>query len=1059
MSAQNETSQNIDIIADATARQQRAADPFYNVWVDASAGSGKTKVLTDRVLCLLLSGAKPEEILCLTYTRAAANEMAGRVRQTLSKWAMADEKTLLQALSALPIAVNAETIQKAKQLFFNILDNPIGLQAQTIHGFCERILRQFPLEANLPLGFQVIEGSREKQLFAKAFEAMAAIEQTRTLLQDLSQHTSDSKLSELIEELVKQRRQLRSCFERYEDHAQLEQCLRKMLSVPEESWTQERLVAATLDPYDLKEMAAAYQESGKASDSTRVAKINSWLQQQDYSVYESLFLTQAGTIQSKLYLKDTPLSDSQKDILEAEAERVFTVSEERLAQTIFENSTALLKVALEACQIYEALKRKQNVVDYEDLIEKCVALLADETAVWVRYKLDQRINHILVDEAQDSSTYHWKLVDALIAEYNNPDAHRSFFVVGDYKQSIYSFQGAAPDLFRKQCEDYRQQYEALGNWREVGMNISFRSAQDILSFVDSVHNQTTAKQGVIFDALQHNAAWQDKKGAIECWPLIEKETVALPAWTLPCDREQPEDAEDKLCKQITCKIANWLSKKTTLDNQPDSPSITAGDILILLRRRGTLSLKLRETLVAAGIPVMDSDRLKLTDEQIVKDLLNLAKVMLCTQDDYSLACLLKSPIFNYSEARLFQLCHGREGGLWQALKQQDDKEILKRWRVTALYKTPYVFFTEVLFHDNIQQRYIDQFGINSVDIIRLFTERILEFEQQELPDLQGFILWMQQQDEPVKNELVRCGKVRVMTVHGSKGLESPIVILADTDATPEPPKILYFCKESQLYLYGKKAHPAIRTVAENMEQHNREEYHRLLYVAMTRAEHRLCITGIAANRKSAQSWYDYVSGLSEPIAVEEKGDPLINVTPPLEILPASHVKPEWFNTMAEPEPVVTAKSVTQDASNDNKDLKTTATLQGIEIHRLLQKLPHLAEEQWPTYVTDPELLESVMKVINNPDTQWIFSKNSQAEVPVLGYYSGELVEGRMDRLVVTDDAVHIIDYKTGTPTRHTNQRYIKQLLAYKSLIQKVYPTYQVKAWVLWTQNLQMDSIE
>ncbi len=1052
------------VIADATARQRRAADPFSNVWVDASAGSGKTKVLTDRVLCLLLSGAKPEEILCLTYTKAAANEMAGRVRQTLSKWAISDDKALLQMLASLPIKINAETLLKAQKLFYEMLDNPTGLQAQTIHGFCERVLRQFPLEADLPLGFQVIEGSREKELFNQAFEAIAQNEETKDLLITLSQYASDNKLGELIEELIRQRRKLRGCFERYKSQEQLEHCLRKTLKLPELEWTAERLAKETIPTETLQGIYQAYFDGTKVSDKARADKLWQWLQQQDYNAYESVFLTQAGERAKSLYCKDTPLTDQQKDILEQEAERVHQAHSECQAQSVFERSATLLNVSLKACQIYEDLKRQQNVVDYEDLIERSVQLLTSETAVWVRYKLDQRIKHILMDEAQDSSNYHWKLVDALIEEYDRPDEHRSFFVVGDYKQSIYSFQGAAPDLFRQQCEQYRTQYQAINNWQEVGMNISFRSSPTILSFVDKVYNEADARQGVAFGELQHAAAWQAKGGIVERWPLIEKQKVAPPAWTLPGNREQLEDEEYKLCQQIVDNISNWLENNITVDNQPDSPAITAGDILILLRRRGTLSSKLRQSLVEAGIPVMDSDRLKLTDELLIQDLLALASVMLCTPDDYSLACILKSPIFGYSEEQLFQLCHGREGSLWQQMMQTEQREVLRRWRVSALYKTPSAFFTEVLFKDKIQQQFIDRMGESSVDLIRLFMEKVLEFEQQETPTLQGFILWMQQQDEPFKNELVQGDKARIMTVHGSKGLESPVVILADADLAPDTPKILYFCAKRELYLYGKKANEAISAVADTMHEQAYEEYHRLLYVAMTRAENRLCVTGIASSKKSGKSWYDYIAEIMGDHETYHGDNPIV---PTLQSKPAivtkkltdNVVKPAWLYQDAPPEPVITIKSVTASQEDTTQSVDNRMAAKGTEIHRLLQRLPQLPKDQWASYVPDESMLHMLTNVLEDSRIQWIFSKNSQAEVPVSGYYNAKMFSGRIDRLVVEDDTVHIIDYKTGHPSPNSsNQQHVKQLAAYKSLLQKVYPNHHVKAWVLWTQNIEMVAV-
>lgn len=1062
----------------ATSSQRIAAHPHHSAWVAASAGSGKTKVLTDRVLNLLLEGCAPERILCLTFTKAAAAEMANRVRARLGEWAILNEKDLSLSLETLQgHAPTPEKIKRARHLFSLILDTPGGLKIQTIHSFCQALLKRFPLEAGLSPFFEIADSTEQAKLRDKASHAVMET------AQDLILKFSEGTLEELTHFVLENR----SSF-----HGLSPQKIEEKLGVTK--LTKNDLFKALLKdiPQEAlkKELVGFYD--GSPTDQERGEILSHFLNLpedekiQKYETYVSVFLTQQGEMRARLLTQNVALNFPHlKEMMEAEALRVKAWKEKENALTISHLSKAFLSYSTAFLKVYEELKKELSLLDYDDLILKTVELFKNPGCHWVLYKLDGGLDHILVDEAQDTNPAQWQVIRALAEEFYANAAtetcNRTLFVVGDGKQSIYSFHGADPAVFTQMQHDLRRFASSSGKkWKDIDLNVSFRSTPEILSTVDAVFS-TTPLSSIV---LEHHAFRKDAPGHVELWPLLKKEEKAsLSSWQPALDYQGFSSPQKKLTHQIAKTIQGWLSGQGPL-TRPTAP----GDILILVRRRTSFVDKLIKALKEHDVPVAGVDRLWLLEGIGVQDLLKIAEFLLLPEDDLTLATVLKGPLFNFSEEDIFALAQGRENkSLWQRLQTQEKfkytRTFLEKLLSQVDFLTPFALFSQILGPLEGRKKWHTRLGPEVLDSLDEFLNLCLLFQEKETPSLQNFLAWASQETIELKRDLDQSNQVRIMTVHGSKGLQAPIVFLPDTTQSPVDMPPFAFYEDTLLWLPPNAQEISLtKEIKQHLKLKQQEEYNRLLYVALTRAEDALYVCGWEAT--SQNSWYDMVKAGLQKVGEEfdfgeDKGLRLSALkkggSSPYKPSPIlSFPVPQWLKMPPLPEASPLFLSPSKLEREEIEFHPTTqgefGTRRGTLIHKLLEFLPTLLpnlRERAAKHFLDKEdipqdlaqeMIETALKVLNTyPD---FYTPSSLGEVPFEGKLGEAWISGQIDRLVIMEEQILIIDYKTHkeAPSKLEDilPSILKQMALYREIVASIYPEHAISCGILWTSLPRFD---
>jgi ATP-dependent helicase/nuclease subunit A len=890
---------------DPSHPQRAAADPFVSAWVSASAGTGKTRVLTARVVRLLLTGVKPHRILCITYTRAAAAEMADRIQKQLSRWAIAGEDEVLADLQDLTGTIpRAADIARARRLFAETLDDPVGLRIQTIHGFCQSLLRRFPLEAGVPHHFTAIEDREAKALLA---EARAGVMQDG--LQDpdspigqaiafLLDHLAESSFDKVLADIIAAREQFETVLNFGAGLAEAEDRLYRHLDLTP-GQTEADLIrkAVTLtDPKTrtLRDMSAVLQTLGLKTDSAAGIFIAQWL---DLSLEDRAVAWDAYVAQ---YLKKTDglprtpvkaIQDKSPGTMQdftAEAERIMEIESARSTLRVADYSRSILRLAAALMARYGALKAKNSALDYADLIEYAVRLLEHPgMGPWVLFKLDGGIDHVLLDEAQDTSPLQWRLMQALMAEFwagaGASKANRTLFVVGDEKQSIFRFQGADPDAFQRMQNFFTGHLAAADKpFRRVGLHTSFRSTAAILQAVDAVFAPDSVRQGVSADPVQHTPYRRGMAGQVDLWPPFVAEADTDPAipWALPVTRRRRKSPLTEMCDRLADQIKSWLGRGEVLPAR--GRPIRPGDILVLVRTRGAFVQRFLKACKQRDIPVNGVDRLDLVKSLAVQDLLALTRALLLPTDDLTLATVLCGPFIGLSEDTLFRLAYNRApDSLWDRLSANPDTAALACY-LTDLkngFSTPFGLLSAILDRpcpaspQSGRHALLARLGGEAVDPVQELLNAALLYQTVRTPTLQGFIAWIEGDDSEVKRDPATAGQaIRIMTAHGSKGLQAPVVILADTFGFPKnearllwsddptaPPLFAPTQDEADHHVTARRAFERARDL---------DEFRRLLYVALTRAEDRLLITGCLPSKTPDDPghWYRLIEAGLQQVA-------------------------------------------------------------------------------------------------------------------------------------------------------------------------------------------------
>jgi ATP-dependent helicase/nuclease subunit A len=1099
--------------------QREVSAPQVSAWVAANAGSGKTHVLVQRVINLLLDGVEPEKILCITFTKAAAANMAKRVFDTLAEWTTLDDAGLDKAIrERSSLKPDAARRALARRLFARALDTPGGLKVHTIHAFCTQLLHQFPFEANVAARFNVLDDAEHTQLLEQLtlnvlLEGADAPDGTlgRALAAAMVA-AADQTFRDVVREAIAKRGTIITAGDLEVALANLAKSLGVDPSDDAAKIEAEYFTRSLIAQAEWPVLAKTLAEGNKTDieQARRFAGLKALPDAERVASYLQIFCTGEGTPRKSIVTK--AITDaSLVERLYAEQARICALLERRCAVACRDRSAALLTIAYEVLERYLKEKERRGLLDYDDLIDKALALLGNVDAAWVHYKLDLGIDHVLIDEAQDTSKKQWQIVQHLTDEFTAGAGARPYtrtiFPVGDEKQSIYSFQNAAPREFAEMRRYFERRHTSVGLdfvFREL--KHSFRSGESILAAVDLVFKSTEMAASVSSDAggfPPHLALPDALPGVVEIWePEKPDERREIEGWDAPFDLVNETSPRVKLARGIARHVRGLIERGAA----------KSGDVLVLVRQRGPLFEAIIRALKHEGVAVAGADRLILTEHIAVMDLMALADALLLPQDDLALATVLRSPLFGFSDDELFTIAWKRDASLRSTLKQKagenrkfaDAAAGLDELTQDARRETPFAFYAKLLGAGGARRRFLGRLGVEANDALDEFLNLAFDYERRDTPSLQGFVAWLRDAQTEVKRDMeIARDEVRVMTVHGAKGLEAPIVILADTmtpPTGPKPPRLLELSGGAVIWAGRKEDDvPSVAAARDAAKSEAENEYRRLLYVAMTRAADRLIVCGADGRTKRPERcWYDLVRGPLEEFLVEEddRGEKVLRFSktatgavaaPAPAAVPEKIARPKfpvWLRQPAPAEAPLAAPLSPSSAFDEEIFLiapsagsaadRQKALERGRLVHRLMQALPDVpadrrqdaAERYLASAATEflaterAAMAQQVLAILDDENFAEIFAPGSRAEVPIVGRIAragrGPIpVAGQVDRLAVTGDSVLIADYKTDriVPDRlDETHPYVTQLALYRAVLARVFQGKPVRAALLFTDG-------
>ncbi len=1121
----------LDPSALADAEQRLASDPAASVFVSANAGSGKTKLLVDRLLRLLLGGAEPGRIQCLTYTKAAAAEMAVRLNGRLGQWVTSDDATLDAALWALSVRPDAVARARARGLFATVLDLPGGMRIGTIHAFCEGLLKRFPLEARLSPHFRLIEDAdRAVALQAEGEQVLAGA--PGGTVATVAGLVRAAEFDELVRTLEGERTRLAPLLTRPEA-AWRRLVWRAAGATDADAAALTRRAVAGVDEAMLQAGLLLAADAGKKAASRGEAMLG-WLaldadrRGAEWALWAGQFLRKdGGPLAEVCPVGVARRRPELREALLAEQERVVALQEAQAALLLAEATAALLALAAPVLEGFAAGKAQGELLDFGDLIDRARGLLREEPgAAWVLFKLDGGLDHLLLDEVQDSAPTQWDIAGALSEEFfAGVGAHedagrqsRTVFAVGDPKQSIYSFQGAVPGAF----EAARQRFAGIvgrggAAFRDGTLDVSFRSTPAVLRLVDAVFAQGVAQVGV--GATRHVAHRAAAAGRVTLWPLAPRAPLpALLEWSAPQQNEGLETAPQLLADSLARHVSGLIEAGSPVPSR-GGRALRAGDVLVLVRRRSAFQRALVRALKGQGVAVAGLDRMELTEQLAVQDLMALGDWLLLPEDDLALACVLTSPLGGLSDDELMALAAGRsQKHLFAALEARADErpcwraalDFLTTLRRRVDYVSPHALLCEALGPLGGRARLFARLGPEAAEPVDELLAAALRFAQGHPASLQGFLHWLRRSGTEVKREAEGAGDaVRVMTVHGAKGLQAPLVILPDTTGVPKPPSALLWGEVEgvavPLWAPGSEHKaPAFRALHERERQAQLAEHNRLLYVALTRAEDELLVCGWETGRAMDPGcWYGLVEqGMGRlvteraPSALAEGGEeqvhrdavaasPAVAAPAAAAVAPAPAwlgVAPHWRPAPLPEEPVRPRPLAPSrpdgvelgeapDAASPLGARGQDRFARGRVVHALLEHLPALpgparreAAERYVARAGEAaELAGQVLRVIDDPALAGLFGEGSRAEQPLVGLVGERVVSGQVDRMLVRADSVEVVDFKSNRlpPERaeDTPVLYLRQMAAYRDLLRLIYPGRAVCCRLIWTEGPAVQVLE
>jgi ATP-dependent helicase/nuclease subunit A len=1110
--------------------QRAAADPAGSVWLSASAGTGKTQVLSARVLRLLLEpGVHPSQILCLTFTKAGAAEMANRVNAVLANWVRMPSTRLFDDLKAIGASGDPETQARARALFASVLDCPGGgLRIDTIHAFATWLLAAFPEEAGLVPGTKPME-DRERALL------------THKVLTELLLDVDEAEIGALATLSLRMgpdgaKAWLARCAEAMDAwrdpggwRPPMDARVRQLLGLAadaDEASLAELTADAAFDTAALRACAEAQAAWGAKTGLDCAALIEGWLgldpalRASSLAELEKALFTADGNPRSlksveKLLPDYADYAERVRDSLDAVIERQRLLA---LAALL----TPALTIGRKFALAWDEAKAREGLIDFDDQIRRAAALLAsDGLGEWIRYKLDRQFDHILIDEAQDTNEAQWQIVEALAGDFfagfgQKDDKLRTIFAVGDFKQAIFRFQGTSPENFRAARERFRSAIQAaregldelrskvrLRELVDLGLDRSFRTARPVLEFVDRAID-AIGHAAFGLDAAPDPHVGEDRPGFVALWQVIggESEDGAAPDdednWFARSDRQ--------LAERIAQQVAGWMRDGFPLV-KGGARHAGPGDVMVLVRKRKDLAGLIVARLHAAGVPVAGVDRLRLGAPLAVKDLMAALRFAAQPLDDLNLANLLASPLIGWSQEQVLEHVWRPKGvRLWDHLRRSrhadaaQARELLDPLLALADFEPPQALLHWILVGPwRGRAKLVARLGREAEDPIDELVNAALAFAATRTPSLHGFIQWFDAGEGELKREAEgQGGHVRVMTVHGAKGLQAPIVILADAAGNPDRSPIRGLTLAEDLPGGGRRTVPLpalrkdekaarIALAEEEAARLDREEHWRLLYVAMTRAEEALFVAGALGAREkepAPDSWYARLAPLfdSQPVAdaiwTERREWGELAALPPVHAREAADTRaelPRWALAPIGPEPrpprPLAPSSAGEDLAPDPPlpaGVLREAAKRGVLVHALLERLPEVAvadrseaARRWLSrHAADlaeearDELVRSALAVLAEPGWAEIFGPNALAEVPLAATVEGQVIAGTADRLLVEPDRVLVVDFKTARRPPETLADVplatLRQMGAYAAALGAIYPERRIEAALLYT---------
>ena len=1112
--------------------QSAASDPGVHASLSASAGTGKTQVLTARVLRLLLRGARPESILCLTFTKAAAAEMANRIGARLAAWVRLKDSELATELLSLGESNDPPTREKARQLFAQVLDCPGGLKIQTIHAFAQSLLAAFPAEAGIVPGFQPIEGRAEQELVRRTLADLMADAESQgnePLIADvqlLSRRLGESGAVDYLQACARRPEAMQAVG----PGETIEARIRELMSLPEGDPERIVLEACADDQFDcglLRRLLEANRQWDTDSGRAICANIERWL-----AGAPEARVGELERLASKLVTKDfRPYKVSPKqvavcsdyeELVQNLAAVLKSIHGLRNGLRLAGEMAAGLRAGQAFAAAYGAAKRAAGVADFNDLIEWTRDLLAKPgMGEWVRYKLDRQVDHVLVDEAQDTNEAQWDIIARLVEEYFSGSSEsegrlRTLFMVGDLKQAIYGFQGSEPERFHEMRSKFRGLAEALTGedaaieFRDLSIAASFRSAQPVLDVVDAMIGVVGPEALALREAPpRHLAHHGDRTGEVELWQPFAVENAA----------DDSEEGEERWISLRDRYYADSLAERIHLmiEQAPVLSStgrpLSAGDILVLVRSRGELASLLVARLFSAEVPVAGVDRLHLHEPLAVQDLLAAVKFAVQPADDLSLACLLVSPMIGWDQEQLRELAYPRKGTIWRELRRragdgepfQSAHDALAELLGMADFTTPARFLETILSGPMQGRRKLyGRLGLAARDAIDELVNSAIEFERSETASLDRYLAWFSRGTVDVQRDPGAPGdEVRVMTVHGAKGLEAPVVIVAD--ATGDPAKLGRTPVTLDFQFEGAGKAPLLRPRKDERcppfeqqildeEARDLEEHMRLLYVAMTRAADRLIVSGVRPQEKKdgsdprpPNSWHRIVEQAMVEVSAEPVDQGKWGVAlrygsrgtarernPRESAEQPSAAIPDWALRAAPVEerpsrPLAPSAIAADDAAAlPPSEAMRAAARRGTLIHSLLERLPPVPEVErrgialgWlerSAGVVEPhereEIAATVCRILSDPALSGLFAPGSMGEAPLAATLpDGRVIAGTVDRLLVEPNEVSVIDFKTGrVPADAVSipRSHVAQMEAYSEALSVIFPGRAIRTVLLYT---------
>jgi len=1106
--------------------QQIASNPRNSAWVFASAGSGKTKILTDRVLRLLLDNVSPNKILCLTFTKVAAAEMQSRINNELAKWILCDNAELQKKLTALSGDFPTENeLKRARILFVKILDEDSKIKVQTIHSFCQTLIKIFPFEAKVKPNFEVLESNQEKLLLKTAqkevLKKALVNEDLKKLVQETNAKLHEESFSGLVANLLNKKEQLNSLKEKFfgieniiaeifknfgfrnEDGNISKKSLEQIQDDEAKNFQQQNQpslrdpeldlgsiifykFAAQINHQNHLKLALELENSQLVTNiklATAIRKFLNNLTLENFSDYKLAFFTQEGNPRklSKNIAANLELSSIFSDCCQL----INDFSDQLNSLKIANDSALLLRFVDHILENYSQLKKQNSVLDYNDLIVETNRLLANpDFSNWVKLKMDSSFDHILIDESQDTNHQQWNIIKALSEDFftglSSSNKRRSIFIVGDEKQSIYSFQGAEPNI---SAEIFAHFAEKLGNnLKKIELNNSFRSQAKILQAVDDVFSKEERKKAISkVSEFQAHKPIREGLGKVEIWPQIQKGKTEKKEinfeWKIDFSKDETQEEEEEILAEI---IAHKISLRV------DSKLANYGDFMILLRNRTNgFDKALAKFFHQYQIPFTSVSKIKFSENILIQDLLSAAKFVLLPHDDLNLACLLKSPIFAISEEELFEICQFKnkhETNIFNSLAQLEKFREIKNNLDELIIKSQqlncFEFFYFLLHQKNHQQNFLATFGHENLEILDKLLLSVFDFCQNFSPNLQKYLEFIEKLDFEISLSSDENDRVKITTIHSAKGLQAKIVMIPDCSynfnqllsAKEEiswiefgEDKIPVWCRKKEdenLLLKKHRTHKLIEA---------KEEYLRLLYVAMTRAENELYV-GSFGKAKDPECWYEIVKN---------------------SVIGAKIVELEEFLKITETENSSMKKIFKQFQNDDAVNLQMSSTLawrhsepdsrsiaqnqikpsqiKGRLVHKIfevigknsaedknwLQEIAKkiIEKEEFLSEGEKNKIQQDLSDFIGSQHFEKLFSGKVRCEVDIVGQKNLK----RIDLLVEQENEILIVDYKSDeTLPNVVPKQYLRQLNEYKKLVEEIYVGKEIKIAIFWTGFLQLN---